>query len=92
MIVQYQALNKTGNLIAESIEVDEISQVYSELGRRGLTPVKIVEAKKSAADGKGWWQNLRKQMFPHFLCFRFSHVFGSVLLCLFIRFVSRPGG
>ena len=49
MIVKYQAINRQGAMIADSLAVDDPAQAQAELTRLGLTPVRIQEAGSSSA-------------------------------------------
>ncbi len=54
MIIKYQALNSSGTIVADTISADDTRQAYSELSRRGLTPIHIEaghRAGKPAVDG-----------------------------------------
>ncbi len=44
MIVEYQALNKSGSLINDTLVVEDPAEAAAELIRRGLTPVKLQAA------------------------------------------------
>ena len=41
MIVQYQAIDASGSLVADTLVVEDATAAYSELTHRGLTPVRI---------------------------------------------------
>ncbi len=49
MIVEYQALNNSGAIVQDNLEVDDINQVVPELVRRGLTPVHIGKSAATSA-------------------------------------------
>ena len=56
MIVEYQALNRSGAVVVDSLEVEDDSQVRAELDRRGLTPITISKAKDK--EQANWLNNL----------------------------------
>ena len=55
MIVTYEALNKDGVLVSDSLAVDDIAQARGELSRRGLTPVAIRESRGRGAQHTPSW-------------------------------------
>lgn len=58
MIVEYEALNRSGATVSDSMVVEEIAQVYAELKRRGLMPIRIGKGKKESS-GAGLTKLLR---------------------------------
>jgi len=54
MLIQYKALNPKGILVADTIVLDRIDQAYTELIRRGLTPVSIEPQARSIAANHRW--------------------------------------
>lgn len=50
MIVEYQAINKTGAIVNDTIVVDDPADATAELIRRGLTPIKV-HAESGGGDG-----------------------------------------
>jgi len=44
MLVKYQAINRSGAVVTDTVVADDADQAYSELTRRGLTPVRIETA------------------------------------------------
>ena len=54
MIVNYQAIDRSGILVNDNLVVEDASQAYGELARNGLIPVSITEQKsRSAANIQG---------------------------------------
>jgi type IV pilus assembly protein PilC len=49
MIINYQALNRSGMLVNDTLVVENESEAYSELKRLGLVPVRLIEGSKSAS-------------------------------------------
>ena len=41
MIIEYQALNHTGNIVTDILTVDDVTQVQAELSNRGLVPISV---------------------------------------------------
>ena len=52
MIIQYQAIDASGSLVADTLAVEDATAAYSELTHRGLTPVRI-DAVKSHSGRSG---------------------------------------
>jgi len=50
MIIEYQALNRSGDIVSSTTVVDDMSGAYAQLNRQGLTPIRI---KKSPDNVKG---------------------------------------
>ena len=50
MIVKYQALNKSGTVVADTIMADDLPQARAELSRQGLMPIHIKENAESSND------------------------------------------
>ena len=48
MIVNYQAIDRSGALVHDNLVVENASQAYGELTRNGLIPVSIIEQKSRA--------------------------------------------
>ncbi|MBN1764449.1 MAG: type II secretion system F family protein [Sedimentisphaerales bacterium] len=57
MIIEYQAINKSGTIVADTLSAENLSQAQAELSRRGLTPVRINPRGKTVF-GKGGILNL----------------------------------
>lgn len=49
MIFEYQAISHSGAMVADTLTVDDRSEAYAELTRRGLTPLRIRERSEAAA-------------------------------------------
>lgn len=50
MIIEYQALDTTGSIVADTLTVADSAEACTELKRRGLTPIRVRERKNGAAD------------------------------------------
>jgi type IV pilus assembly protein PilC len=44
MLVKYEAINKSGEIISDTLAVENIAQAHSELNQSGLIPVRITES------------------------------------------------
>jgi len=65
MIIEYQALNRSGHLVSDTLTVDELPQAYTELNRRGLTPVRIGQNNKKTGRQNllvEWLSNVKNGM------------------------------
>ncbi len=61
MEFEYQALNRTGTVIRNTIAVNNVSQVYVELKRMGLIPVRISPAVQTETVWKRYWGQILKK-------------------------------
>ncbi len=54
MKFEFKAINNSGHIINDTLVVDDMSQVYTELSQRGLVPVSVKEDKSSGAGNDGF--------------------------------------
>ena len=53
MLVEYQAIDNSGNILADSLTADDLPQAQAELTRRGLTPVRLNAASATSSSTFG---------------------------------------
>jgi len=63
MLVEYQAIDRSGTIVADSLVLEEQSQAYAELTRRGLTPIRISSGSRASLAGP---DNLKRYLRRYF--------------------------
>lgn len=58
MIIEYQALDLTGSIVTDTLTVADTAEAYTELKRRGLTPVRVTQSKNTNQHADGFLGSL----------------------------------
>jgi len=65
MIVTYQAINAAGNIVSDSLTVDDLAHAHEHLRNEGLTPVRVAARRDSTNKQNNLFDNIRKKLAGH---------------------------
>ena len=61
MLVEYEAINRSGAIVKDSLTAEDFPTAQAEIARRGLTAVRVHQGRDAGRGGAGKWGSFLKQ-------------------------------